>query len=403
MYVRGSVYYPQPVLFSRLVFPFAQIKKLLEKIYDSILQSIWQELIFGKTIENEVTNLLLFVIFCLFSLAIFHLQAYRTIILVAFFLLWFIDRAIAQNYYNNPKHKFLVSLKITDETLYLRQYLPKGQTLDLEFERNRAKEIAIFSRTLYSDGFQAELQQCWQVILFLQDDTDLLIDEQTTPAKALSKAKQIAQLLPIPIIFLDSEGNPPYANHPLSETKKQDSNTIQRRWEKNKYHLYSKWRFRDSWQLLKQIFVQSGFLIFIMISTNFMVRLGGIIDAFLTAFFTEQATIINWPSISQWFNPNFDLGSYLEIAFVVGIILFQGARISRTQHIYMDRSGLRYYVGRQKQGELSKAEMEAVLLIPEPDLMVLILAKGEALTIHQLPTPGAHREMVAQLEEMLES
>jgi len=84
MYFSGSVYRSQHTLFSRLIFPFAQVKKLLQRVYDFILQSIWTELISGKTIENEVANLVLFFIFCLFSIAFFHLQAYRRIILILF-------------------------------------------------------------------------------------------------------------------------------------------------------------------------------------------------------------------------------------------------------------------------------------------------------------------------------
>ncbi|WP_150107025.1 hypothetical protein [Halothece sp. PCC 7418] len=373
----------------------------MEKIYDFILESIWKELIFGKTIENEATNLILFLIFSLFSLAIFHLQAYRGLILALFFTLWLIDRAIAQNYYNKPKNKFLVALKITDDKLESRQYLPKGQTIDLEFDRARIKEVAIFPRTLYSDGFQAEIKQCWQVLIFLQDDTDLLVSEETTPEKALTKAKQLANLLEIPIIFLDSEGNHPYATNELSPSTESNSNTIKVNSKSNKYHLYSQWRLRDSWQLLKQILVKSGFLIFVIIITNFMVRFGAIVDAFLTPFLSQQQTIIYWPSITQWFSPNFDLESYLEIGLAVGIIIFQGARMSRTQQIYLDQSLLKYYVGKQKQGQLKTPEIEAVILIPEPDLIVLVIAKNQALMIESLPNPDAHREIVAKLERTL--
>ncbi|MDR9404771.1 MAG: hypothetical protein RI580_15190, partial [Halothece sp. Uz-M2-17] len=343
-------------------------------------------------------NLILFIIFCLFSLAIFHLQAYRGLILVLFFILWFIDRAIAQQYYNKTSNKFLVSLKITDHNLYLRQYLPKGQTIDLEFDRAQIKETAIFPRTLYSDGFQAEIKQCWQVILFLQDETDLLVDEQTTPEKALKKAKILAKALETPIIFLESEGNHPYATRELSPVSKENTNTIQLESKNNKYHLYSQWRIRDTWQLFKQILVRSGFLIFVIISTNFMVRFGGILDAFITPFFSQQQAVIYWPSITQWFSIKFDLETYLELGLAIGIIIFQGAKISRSQHIYLDQSLLKYYVGRHKQGQLKTPEIEAIILISEPDLMVLIFAKNQALTIDALPNPSAHREIVKKLE-----
>lgn len=398
MYFCGSVYHPQPTLFSRLVFPFAQIKKLLQKIYDFILSSIWRELISGKTIENEVANLVLFVIFCLFSIAIFHLQAYRGILLILFFGLWLMDRAIAQNYYQQARNKFLISLQITENKLYFREYLPKGQTVDLEFNREQIKECAIIPRMIYSDGFEAEVKPSWQVILFLHNDTDLRVDEQASPEKALTQAKKLTTQLEIPIIFLESEGNHPYASNELSAIAQQNKNTIRLETKNEKYHLYSQWRLRDSFQLLKQILVKSGFLIFIILITNFMVGWGGVLNAFFIPFFSQQPAVINLPNINNWFPPQLDLESYLEIAFMVGIMIFQGARISRSQHIYLDQSLLKYYVGRQKEGQLKTPEIEAVILIAEPDLMVLIFSKNQTLTIDRLPTPDSHREMVKKLE-----
>ncbi len=401
MYFRGSVYHPQPTLFSRLISPFAQIKKLFQKIYDFILSSIWRELISGKTIENEIANLILFVIFCLFSIAIFYLQAYRILLLILFFSLWLIDRAIAQNYYQKARNKFLISFQITENKLYFREYLPKGQTVDLEFNREQIKECAIVPRMLRSDGFQAEIKQSWQVILFLQDDTDLRVDEQTSPENALTQAKKIATLLEIPIIFLESEGNHPYADHELSTIAKQNTNTIKLERKNNKYHLYSQWRLRDSWQLLKQIFVKSGFLIFVILMTDFMVGWGAVLDDFITPFFNQQPTVINLPNINNWFPPRFDLESYLEIGLAAGIMIVQGAKISRTQHIYLDQSRLNYYVGRQKQGQMKTSEIEAVILMAEPDLRVLIFGDDQTLTIERLPSPDAHREMVEKLEFVL--
>jgi hypothetical protein len=401
MYFSGSVYHFQHTLFSRLIFPFAQVKKLLQRIYDFILQSIWTELISGKTIENEVANLVLFFIFCVFSLVIFHLQAYRGIILVLFLSLWFIDRGIAQNYYKKARNKFLISLQITENKLYLREYLPKGQTIDLEFNREQIKESAIVPRILYSDGFQAQIKQCWQVLLFLHDDTEILVDEQLTPDKALSKAKRLAAQLEIPIIFLESEGNSLYATRELSPIVELNSNTIQVDAQNKQCHIYSQWQLQNSWQLLQQILVQSGFLVFVIISTNFMIRFGGILDALLNPFFSQQQTLIYWPSITQWLHPNFDLESYLEISLLVGIIIFQGAKLSRTQHIYLDRSLLKYYIGHQKQGQLKTPEIEAIILIPEPDLMLLVIAKSQILMIHSLPTPDAYREMLKKLEFVL--
>jgi hypothetical protein len=83
MNVRGSVYYPQHALFSRLVLPLKKKKKIFHQVYHFILQTVWQELISGKTIESELANLVLFAIFCVFSLLIFYFQVSHQIYVIS--------------------------------------------------------------------------------------------------------------------------------------------------------------------------------------------------------------------------------------------------------------------------------------------------------------------------------
>jgi hypothetical protein len=392
----GYVYHPNNSLFSRLVLPVAAIAKFLQQIYEFLLQIIWTELLSGKKIESDVANLLLFIIFCCFSWVAFQLQAYRQFIIICGLTLWFIDRAIAHQYYcNNPKSKLPVAVKITSDTLYIRNYLPQRQTIDLEFHRDNLKEIAIAPRLIRSNAFEAEVKQCWQVMIYLQDQTEILIDEQTKPEKAFNKAKRLRSILEIPIIFLNSEGNHLYASNELSFDNQLNLTAIQVQKNQHQFHIYSQWHLRDSWQLLKQILTESGFIIFLMMMTNFMIIWGGLLNRF---FFAKQANISNFPSIWEWFNPQLDMAGYLELLIAIAIILIEGVRISQTKHIYLDDTSLKYFVGNKLKGHLNPGNIEAILLISHPEPNLLILGNKKTLTIAHLPTTDAYRAMIQNLE-----
>ena len=393
MNVRGSIYYPQNALFSRLVLPFAQVQKLFHQVYHFILQTVWQELISGKTIESELANLLLFAIFCAFSLLIFYFQEYRHLILLTFFILWFIDRTIAQRYYNNALKKFPVSLQITPEKLYLKNYRPQQQAIELEFNREEIKESAIAPRTLYSDGFQSEIKVVWQVFLYLADNTEILISEENKPEKALATAKGLASTLNIPIAVLNSEGNHDYAIAELGTIQTSNENTVQVKLNPQKWHIYSQWRLQDSWQLIKEILKQSGFLLFVIVAGNFMIVFGGFVDAFISG--TLQPGFV---AGGDWNQLKLDWESYLELFIAISSLIVQGVKISQTKHIYLDQSSLKYRVNRQQEGDLKPQQIEAVLFIREPDPMLLILGEKEGIAIEDLPNSDAYRVMLQKIE-----
>lgn len=399
MNLRGYVYHPNNPLFSRLVLPFAAITKFLQQIYEFLLQAIWQELLSGKKIESETANLLLLIIFCIFSWVAFQLQAYRQFIIVCCFSLWLIDRAIAQQYYNNnSKSKLPVFLQITPDTLYIKNCLPQCQTIDLAFNRENLKEIAIAPRIITSNAFQAEIKQCWQVLIYGHNQTEILVDEQTKLATAFNKAKYLASILEVPIIFQGSEGNHAYAENKLFFDNEFNLTAIQIEQNQNKRHIYSQWGLPNSWQLFKQILTESGFIIFIIIITNFMIIWGGLLDEF---FLGRQDTDFNFSSIWQWLNPQFNLADYLELLIAIGVLIVEGIRISQTKHIYLDDISLKYLVRNQIKGQVRIASIEAILLMLNPEPNLLILANNKALTIAHLPTTDAYREMIQKLEAVI--
>ena len=457
MIFRGSVYSPKRSWFSQLLFPIGQIKVLLQKVYNFLLAIIWTELISGKKIESEVANLILFLVFCVTSLVVYYWEFYRFPILIILVSFWLIDCAIAQKDYNYFTQQSSLKLTVKQEKLSVTNNLSNKKETTLDFPRYQVKKIAIAQRIIYSHGFQTDIGRLWQVFLYVEDGIPILMDEQKSFSSTLRKAKRLSSLLNVPIFCLDSqrlrlpqreapvltkapvtvgEGSHPYATEALNLEKVVKCETIKIEKYPRKWHIFSCWRFRDSWLFLQQIIRQSGFFIFVIIMTNLMVKFGEIINQFIASYRGNQPTIINLGNIQQWLTPQLDLASYLEILIALAIVIIQGAKMSQpysapdpariefeqesgggfptvrrrslrltvgqTKHIYLDRYSLRYSVSHQKRGEIKTQDIEGVLLMLYPEPSVLLFAEKKAMVIDDLPSLASYRYLVKRLEEGIE-
>jgi len=401
----GRIYSPQKTTFSQLFFPVAQIKHMFQNFYDLLLQTMWRELRSGKTIDNEYVNLFLFVVFCFLSLLVYYLRDYRQLILITFFVLWFLDVAISKNDCQQNRAFSSVFLTVREETIQIVIKSSEQNTIHLEYDRTKLASLAIAQHQIPSQTFQTVMGMFWQVILYFKDGTPIVIDEKSSSHQALTKAKQIAFKLEIPIHFMNSEGNNHYAARNLPIEKQQPSHSIKVTRQGQKWHIYSKWRWGYTWQLLKQIFDKLGFILFVLIITSFMIKLGGILHSFIASYlgWGTETIALSIPKIINWFNPNLEQRGYFEFIIAITVIFIQGVIISQTKHIYVDESWLTYRVSNHRKRNIQANEIEGILLITFPEPMVLIITHQSTIGIQKLPTPQAYPELLLKTEQALQS
>ncbi|MFP4252929.1 MAG: hypothetical protein ACLFQP_06675 [Halothece sp.] len=392
---RGSIYYPPARVLGQLLFPFAQVKKLFVKIYDFILKSIWSELISGEKIDSEVVNLVLFFIFCGLSWLFFQFQSYREIILVFLFILLMLDKQISQFDYKKIKNWLPIVINIDNDNLIIKSIRFGSDIVDLEYNKTEITSSAIAPHLIFSHGFQSEIAVTWQTILILSNGADIIINETKRPETALRKLKPLASQLEIPIKYIDSEGYHPYAMFDLNWEKNRKVNAVKIEKSKNNtWHIYSQWRWQDSWQLLKEILQRSGFFIFVLIMSRFMVNFGG----FINYLFGNQTLFFDFSYFGQSLIPKLGITIYLELLMTIGIIIFEGLIISQSKHIYLDQSSLKYVISHKKQAQLSRETIEAALFLPQPTPRVLILGEKQTITIKNLQNSDAYRSVVEAIE-----
>lgn len=396
---RGYIYYPPARVWRQLLFPLAQVKKLFVKIYHFILNSIWSELMSGEKIDNEIINLLLFFVFCGLSWLFFKGQSYREIILIFFFILWVIDQQISQFDYKQIRNWLPVAINLDDKNLIIKSMRFGSEVVCLEYSKEEITSSAIAPRLILSHGFQSEIAVSWQTILRLSNGAEIMINETKKPETALGKLKPLASQLELPIQYVDSEGYHPYAMSDLNWDKNNKVSAIKAEEKKNNtWHIYSQWRWQDSWQLLKQILQRSGFFIFVLIMSRFMVNFGGFINDLITSLFERQTLFFDFSYFWQGLIPKFGTYIYLELFITIGIIIFEGVIISQSKHIYLNQSSLKYVISHKKKAQLSKEAIEAVLFLSQPTPRVLILGDQQAITIKNLQNSDAYRSFVEAIE-----
>ena len=397
---RGYIYSPPSRIFSQLLLPLAQVKKLFLKIYHFLLKSVWSELISGEQIESEVMNLFIFLIFCLFSWLFFRFNSYREIIIATFFILWLIDKQVSELDYKKAKNWLPIAVNLEKSKLSVKKILPQSEVIYLEYSQSDIISSAIAPRLISSHSFQTNIAITWQTILYLNNRTEILINEANSPAIALAKLKPLALQLEIPIQYLNSEGNHPYAMSDLDWDRETQVSSIQVEKKNNQtWHIYSKWRLQDSWQLLKQIFLHSGFFIFVIIMSRLMIKFGGFLNALITSWLGNQGVFLNFSYFWQGLTSNFGMTIYFELLLSIGLIIVEGIIISQTKHIYLDQSLIKFVISNKKEAQLARDEIEAVLFIRHPNPVVLILGKNKAITIKNLQNQDAYRYFVEAIEK----
>ncbi len=403
----GRIYSPQNTILSKLLLPFGEIKNLFQRLYHLILQTMWRELLSGEKIDYEYVNLFLFIIFCILSLLFYYLRYYHQPILITFFILWLIDIATSKKKCQQSNAFSSVFTTLKEDTVQIITQSSQQGSIHLEYDQRQLAFLAIAQSQIYSQSFQTVIGTLWQVIFELADGTRIIIDEKSSPHQALSQAKQITSELaiPIPIHFLDSKGNSHYTASELPVEQQTPSHQINVTHQGQQWHIYSQWRLRDTWQLLKQIVSEIGFILFVLIITNFMIKFGGILHSLLASYFgfDTQTIILSISDIISWFNPNIGEGGYLELIIAITLMMIQGIIISQTKHLYIDENCLTYRVSNNSKQTVPTSEIETILWITFPKPMILIVGDQTTIGIQKLPTQQAYPELLLKTEQALQS
>ena len=374
---QGKSIYPQKSVYAILIFPLVWLKKLFQSLYSFLLKVMWAELIEGKKKDNELAGLFLFVIFLILSWLSYLSKVYFPIIFTLFLIVWFLDYNFAKSEYR--KGKYTIPIKITDkgeERLLWNFALPHQKPLQTELSWGQIRALVIDHRFIYGGSF-----------------------EEKTVTQAFNQVRIFTQWIDVPIIFRGSHGQNNYAEYPLDADIIKFLNTaksgVQVQTNQQKWHIHSLWRLRHSWALIKQIFQDSGFILFLLVMSKIMLICGQIIDGVIKGF-QGNVVILEFPN--NLFSPS----TLFPLLIAIALMIYKGWQLSRVKHTYLDQNVLKVAIDNQVIGKLDTAEIKAVLLLANPDSEILILTPKEAIIMPKLQTEEDSQLYLHYLQQGIE-
>lgn len=398
MNFRGKVTYPDKGFYASLIWPLVQLKKFFETIHDFLIKIIWSELIQGETIVNEWASLLLFVIFTVFSIAVYRLEDYKDIILIGFVVVWFLDIWLARQRFIRGKKTLVLLEKQKENKIFCGIFLPGVKRIGREFESDRVECIYISQNQVRSGAFEEVLGTVWHIEVALENDCDVLVDEHRRVIDAVKKAKVLANYFKVPIIFKSSQGEGKYAEQNLSNQLAL-LKTIKIETNKQRWQIYLKWQLNKLGNLFKEIWKESGFFLFLLILSGFMFHYGNFANGILEFYLGRNSGVIEVHNIWVWFAPKLELLDIAEFALAIFIIVFKGWEISREKHIIIDRYRLQFFLNKKKISQVKTREIESILLLEKPSWTLLILSKDKAITIRNFQEEKELTTLAIQLEK----
>ncbi len=378
---QGQVFYPQKTTYALLIFPLVLLKQLFYALYQRLLKVLWLELIQGQENTNELANLFLFILFLGLCWISYVTQGFLQGGLVLWAIAWYLDYGFAQKAYHQGKNTYPLPLTQTaTQEFHWFFKVPHQPILQGHFNENQIKAIMITEREIRGGAFQSKLDQVWQAKWLLFDQSDWVITENSQLMTVLETAKNLQSQIPRPIIFAGSYGWGIYAENAIPEgllnAHQNPSNrgvtchTTPRKW-----HIASAWRWTHSWQLLKQIIQQSGFLIFVLVVSSTMPIFGYIVDQFFQNWSDE------WENIPSWYWQNF-----LSLGLAIAWMVYRGWQLSRVKHCWVDVHFLRVSIDNHPLGKLLTEEIEGLLLLGETEPKLLIMGQQASIRLPAFPT-----------------
>lgn len=407
---QGTTTYLTDNWYAKLIFPLVKVKKLLQTIYEFLLHLIWSELIYGKKLENELDSLVAFLAFCILSLVSYYFKDYIQIIIIVFFIIWYLDCWFAKHQYFQRNHKIDIYVyEIEQNKIVCSLSLPNSPTQSVfaSFSPVEVNHISIVKTPLFGGAFQEILDEVWQVEVYLNNGKYFVIDENILTHQSLLTAKKLAEYFKSDVIFSHSQGNHPYVEQELdkmflSRLFNQNSGGVKYQKKTTKVHIYTQWQWSNTWNFLKKLFEKAGFLLFIVVISAFMIKIGGLLHNIILVI-RGKDNIIYLSSPLQWLIPNWHWRNILGLVLVLGIFIYQGWQLSRVKHIYLTQHYLKFFIDNKMIDKIKISNIEASFFINNSHPEILIIGADKVLTITNFPQEKLGQLFWAYLDEAINS
>lgn len=380
--------------YAALLAPIAVIKRALAYIRKFIHNLIWAELTQGsnspedRDLLQDVIALMGFIVFCIFCLLSSKFHEYHLAIAIFLGCCWYLDLVLSKRLYAK---KLPVHLSLTKDNYYQLQSLKPHK-----FHHANLTAIGIHKVKIFSHAFTVAIAQPWQIVLILENGKHIPIHEEQQTIQALNTAKDLAQSLEVPLNFLNAQTQIyEKIRRNWQIDHKLNRSAIALKQTPNKWHIFTQWTLRDSWYAVGKVLNESGFLLFILILSEFMARFGRIIDNIITIQRTQGVVYIDLTDSFSSFR--FNWLQLIPVAIAIGLTCWHGIQISQIKHIYLNSDHLAYGINHRAIAQLDLSSLQ-LTLINQSEPMLLLFDDKVAIEIKDLLKPDYYLELFLTID-----
>jgi len=409
MVIRSKISLPHSNFFSLLIWPFVKMKAFIDKVYQSILSMIWAELFKHKEKQfSELTHLIAFLIFCVFSMCFYHFKNLDDIVVLSFFALWLIDTYLTKRGVKTNKYE-QITVEIKDSNLVWKSFTPGRGAIKEQLKATDITQISLTPFTLIGGAFHTIQAHVWRIFMLKNDLDGYLVYEEKSITRALKKAHHLAHHFKVPLEIAHSEGKGEYVAEKISDLGSRltsYSNLWQSVQLSNTIQIYKKFSTATVKKVIKSILEEAGVFLFIVIMAGVMVRFGMLLTFLIgPSIGIESPTLvlyISFTGVLSFFAPKIEWMSLIALAFTIVMLFHSGWKHSREHRITIDRNWLRYRIKGQTIARLSTVDINQVILLKEPESALLLIdCHNKSIEINQLEDEEEYEELYHRLMKVI--
>lgn len=394
-----------PGLYARLIYPIAVAKIYAEAVYGKILGLIWDELFKGKTELGQTGNFIALALFCLFSLLMYHVEAYAGFIILILAAVWLLDTVLAKHRYRNCRRNDLIKLLRSPQgKLTLKKINFKGQVEYVEnLNPSEVKHISIVQVDRKGGAFHEKVATVWQSSVRFNDESELLFSEDEHLFQAMKKARYVSKILGVPFKFKHSQDTGTAAK---SAKKNELGENVEIKFRDNTINISTKWTSNMRLGFILQILKESGFFLFLLIVAGVMIKFGGLLIFLYERFYGSGMVSINMEfsflGILSVFEPDWDAVDIGEYALAMGLIIRKTLLLAQPQTVSIDKSLTRYFVNDKLAGECKTSEIDNISLLTDPEPAIVVLNSTSSFEVRNLNSMKEFNSFFYQIREGIE-
>jgi len=374
-------------VFAKLIYPVAIVGMYVEAVYRKILGLIWDELLRGENELDQTGNFIAFALFCLFSLLMYHIEEYAGFIILILAGCWLLDVLLARDRYRNCKrYDSIRLLRSPQGKINLMKVSPEGEveyTTDLN--PSEVNQISILQVDRKGGAFRGKVATVWQSMIKFNDESELLLAEDSHLFQAMKKTRYVSKLLGVPFKFKYGQDNEP---HSESSKKNVLGEYIKVQLKDDSLKISTKWTSNMRLGFILQILRESGFFLFILVVAGVMIKFGGLLIFLYDRFYGSGMSVVNMEfsflGILSVFEPDWDAVDVGEYALAMALIIRKTLLLAQPQYVTIDRNLTGYYINDKLTGECKTGEIDNISLLTNPEPVIVVLNSGASLEVRNL-------------------